>query len=94
MTDQSTPSERPAPVEGPIGFKFTVSLSDAEYRHLAAHVKRLVALEPAPDSPAGCALQLLAFVVDKYEQIRFNPSFGLPAPSPETGEPTGENMVG
>jgi hypothetical protein len=74
--------------------QFTVAISDPEYKHLSAHVKRLVALDPAPDSPAGCALQLLAFVVDKYEAIRFNPSFGLPAPSPAAGEPTGENMVG
>lgn len=80
----------------PISFKFTVTISDPEYRHLQAHVKRLVALDPAPDSPAGCALQLLAFVVDRYEQVRFNPSFGLPAPDQEAAPqiPLGENMVG
>lgn len=88
MTDQTQPPP------DPIKFKFTVSLSDAEYRHLAAHTKRLVALDPAADSPAGCALQLLSFVVDKYEQLRFNPGLGLPAPAAEAGEPTGENMVG
>lgn len=82
-------------VHPPISFKFTVTISEPEYLHLRAHTKRLVALDPAPDSPAGCALQLLAFVVDRYEQFRFNPSFQLPPPTDvERTEPTGENMVG
>lgn len=92
-SDQTIPSDQPHP---PISFKFTVTFSDAEYRHLAAHTKRLVALDPAPDSPAGCALQLLAFVVDRYEQIRFNAALGQPPvdPNEPVAVPLGENMVG
>lgn len=45
--------------------------TDSEYRAYLAEVDRLVDIDPAPESPDGARLELLALLVENYEQQRF-----------------------
>lgn len=45
--------------------------TDEQYRSFLAEVEKLAADDPAPDSPAGARLELLAKLVEDYEKSRF-----------------------
>jgi HTH-type transcriptional regulator/antitoxin HigA len=52
--------------------------TDDEYRTVLAEVERLVDMDPSPASPEGERLELLALLVEKFEQRRF--AFEKPDP--------------
>jgi HTH-type transcriptional regulator/antitoxin HigA len=52
--------------------------TDSEYRSLLAEVERLVDMDPSPTSVEGERLELLALLVENYEQRRF--AFEKPDP--------------
>ncbi len=52
--------------------------TDVQYRRFLAEVEKLSALDPDPDSGEGARLELLAMLVEKYEQVRF--AFARPDP--------------
>lgn len=45
--------------------------TDSEYRVYLGEVERLVDMDPSPATPEGARLELLALLVEKYEQHRF-----------------------
>lgn len=67
-----------------------VVMTDAEHGMLVTHIARLVELDPEPNTPAGVALTLLAFICEAWEKIRF----AMPTRPDDPAQPTGENMVG
>lgn len=52
--------------------------SEADHEVALAHVEVLVKRDPAPDSPDGLQLNLLARIVEAYEKTRW--PMGRPAP--------------
>jgi HTH-type transcriptional regulator/antitoxin HigA len=52
--------------------------TDEQYRRYLAEVERLAVLDPDPDSGEGARLELLALLVERYEQVRF--AFARPDP--------------
>ena len=52
--------------------------TDEQYRRYLAEVERLALLDPDPDSGEGARLELLALLVEMYEQVRF--AFARPDP--------------
>ena len=52
--------------------------TDEQYRRFLAEVERLALLDPDPDSGEGARLELLALLVEMYEQVRF--AFARPDP--------------
>ncbi len=52
--------------------------TDAQYEEALAEVGRLAEADPPLDTPDGARLELLAKLVEDYEQERF--AFGQPAP--------------
>jgi HTH-type transcriptional regulator/antitoxin HigA len=52
--------------------------TDEQYRRFLAEVERLAVLDPDPDSGEGARLELLAMLVEMYEQVRF--AFARPDP--------------
>jgi HTH-type transcriptional regulator/antitoxin HigA len=52
--------------------------TDEQHRVFLAEVERLAALDPNPESPEGLRLELVAKLVEDYEQTRF--AFAKPDP--------------
>jgi len=52
--------------------------TDEQYQRVLGEVERLAVLDPDPDSDDGARLELLAMLVEMYEQVRF--AFARPDP--------------
>lgn len=52
--------------------------TDEQHRDFLAEVERLAILDPDPESPQGLRLELLAFLVESYETVRY--AFAKPDP--------------